>query len=496
MSNYILALDQGSSASRAVLFDDEGNAVSQARRELGCYCPQSGWMEQQPMEIWSGQYAAMMEAAAKGGIRWQELAAVGIAAQRGTTILWEKATGRPIYNAISGQCRRTAPLVRELVRQGLDEHIRRVTGLVPDAGFPATKIRWILDTVPGAQQRAEKGELLFGTVGTWLVWKLTGGRVHAMDRSCAAYTMLYDSQKMEWDEVLLNALRIPREVLPEICPSGHVYGSVNIGGREIPLTALSGDQNAALFGQCCFDRGQAKCTFGSGCVLMTGTGKKRVHSISGLLTGLACGTDGEEPEYLLEGCVFDGGSLIDWLRGGLHLIESNEEAQYAAQKVPDHGGVYLVPALSGMAAPRWDMQARGCIVGMTRGTRREHIIRAAEESIAFRCADLIHAAEADLGRPLTEIRVDGGGVQDHFLMQLEADLSGRTLRCPPVPEAAAQGAACLAGLAVGVWTDRKQLSDLWSSERRFDPAMDEKIRLARLRGWHRAVERGLDWEEV
>ncbi len=419
MGNYILALDQGTTSSRAILFDREQNMIAVSQKEFKQYYPQEGWVEQDPMEIYSSQYAVMMEAVAQSGIDVQEIAGIGITNQRETTILWDKTTGRPIYNAIVWQCRRTAELVDELKAQGLESYIRENTGLIPDAYFSATKIKWILDRVPGARERAERGEILFGTVDSWLIWKLTDG-IHITDYTNASRTMLFNIKTLQWDDTLLKALDIPRQMLPEVHPCSEIYGFTDIRGIKIPIAGIAGDQQAALFGQCCFDPGDAKNTYGTGCFLLMNTGKTLCRSQNGLLTTIAAGIEGIQ--YALEGSVFVGGAVIQWLRDELRFLTESKEAEYYAQKVNDTGGVYFVPAFTGLGAPYWDMYARGCMIGLTRGTRREHIIRAAQESIAYQTADLVHAMERDTGVPLTGLRADGGASRDAFLMQFQADI--------------------------------------------------------------------------
>ena len=406
-------------------------------------------MEHDPLELYSSQYGVMMEAITRGGIDPAEIAAIGITNQRETTIVWEKATGRPIYPAIVWQCRRTAALCDRLRADGLTEHIRAVTGLVPDAYFSATKIRWILDHVPGAQERAERGELLFGTVDSWLIWKLTRGRVHATDVTNASRTMLFDIRRLDWDETLLQVLRIPRCMLPDVRPSSGDFGTCNIQGVEIPIAGAAGDQQAALFGQCCFAPGEAKNTYGTGCFLLMNTGETPCVSRHGLVTTIAAGLGGHVT-YALEGSVFVGGAVIQWLRDEMRFLSEASDAEYYAQKVDSTGGVYFVPAFTGLGAPYWDMYARGAIVGITRGTKREHIIRAAQESIAYQSMDLVAAMEKDTGVPLRELRVDGGASRDAFLMQFQADMLATPVRRPVIRETTALGAAYLAGLAVGI----------------------------------------------
>ena len=421
MGTYLLSLDQGTTSSRAILFDREQNILGVAQKEFTQFYPREGWVEHDPMEIWSSQYGVMMEVIAQSGVNPAEIAAIGITNQRETTILWDRATGRPIYNAIVWQCRRTAELVDRLRAEGLEEHIRAATGLVPDAYFSATKIKWVLDHVEGAREKARRGEILFGTVDAWLLWKLTGGAVHATDVTNASRTMLFDIHALDWDDTLLSALDIPRAMLPQVRPSSEVYGYTDIQGVRIPIAGMAGDQQAALFGQGCFSPGDAKNTYGTGCFLLMNTGDKPCASRNGLLTTVAVGLDGGV-QYALEGSVFVGGAVIQWLRDELRFFPESRDAEYYAQKVPDNGGVYLVPAFTGLGAPYWDMYARGILVGLTRGTRREHITRAAQESIAYQVADLVHAMEADTGLPLGQLKADGGASRDAFLMQFQADI--------------------------------------------------------------------------
>ena len=494
MGRYILALDQGTTSSRAILFDEEQNMVGVAQKEFPQLYPREGWVEHDPMEIWSSQYAVMMEVIAKTGVSPADIAAIGITNQRETTILWERATGRPIANAIVWQCRRTAPLVDRLLEEGLGEHIRKTTGLVPDAYFSATKIKWLLDRVEGARERARQGEILFGTVDTWLLWKLTGGAVHVTDVTNASRTMLFDIHRLDWDDTLLQALDIPRAMLPEVRDSSAVYGCADLGGAKVPIAGIAGDQQAALFGQTCFAPGEAKNTYGTGCFLLMNTGETPCESRNGLITTVAAGLNGRA-EYALEGSVFVGGAVIQWLRDELRFLTESRDAEYYAQKVADTGGVYLVPAFTGLGAPYWDMYARGCLIGLTRGTRREHIIRAAQESIAYQVADLVQAMERDTGVPLKALRADGGASRDGFLMQFQADILDRSVLRPVVRETTALGAAYLAGLAVGVWRDREELRGLWKRDAEFQPEMDPARRETLLQGWHRAVERSRGWAQ-
>ena len=495
MSRYVLALDQGTTSSRAILFDNEQNIIAVRQREFEQLYPQQGWVEHDPMEIWSSQYGVMNEVVAQSGVDAHDIAAIGITNQRETTILWEKATGRPIYNAIVWQCRRTAPLVDELLSQpGMAEYIKENTGLVPDAYFSATKIKWILDHVPGARERAQAEEILFGTVDSWLVWKLTGGKVHVTDRTNASRTMLYNIHKLDWDDTLLNALDIPRAMLPRVTDSSEIYGYTDLCGVQVPVAGIAGDQQAALFGQGCFSKGEAKNTYGTGCFLLMNTGDTICRSKNGLLTTIVISLNGKV-EYALEGSVFVGGAVIQWVRDGLRMIQESRDSEYYAQKVPDNGGVYIVPAFTGLGAPYWDMYARGAIVGITRGTTQNHIIRAAEESIAYQSYDLVHAMELDVGQPITALKVDGGASRDQFLMQFQADILNKTVLRPAIRETTALGAAYLAGLATGVWKDREEIRSLWHCNMTFTPNMEAPEREKLLAGWHKAVGRSRDWAE-
>ncbi|MCL2568017.1 MAG: glycerol kinase GlpK [Oscillospiraceae bacterium] len=492
MGKYVLALDQGTTSSRVILFDRAQNIAGLAQREFKQIYPEDGWVEHDPMEIYASQYATMLEAIVGAGIDAKDIAAIGITNQRETTVIWDKVTGRPIYNAIVWQCRRTAGIVDRLVAEGLGEHIRAVTGLHPDAYFSATKIAWVLDHVEGARERARRGELLFGTVDTWLMWKLTNGRVHATDYTNASRTMLYDIHKLDWDGTLLEALDIPRAMLPEVRSSSTIYGTTVIQGVSIPIAGVAGDQQAALFGQCCFSRGEAKNTYGTGCFLLMHTGDTAYRSQNGLITTIAAGV-GERPPYALEGSVFVAGAVIQWMRDGLRLFSESCDSEYHASKVPDSGGVYLVPAFTGLGAPYWDMYARGCLVGLTRGTKQEHIIRAALESIAFQSDDLIRAMEKDTGKLITVLKADGGASQNRLLMQLQADISDKPVCRPVVSETTALGAAYLAGLAVGMWSDLDEIRRLWQCDVTFEPLMDAAKRTALKQGWDRAVGRSLGW---
>ena len=494
MSKYILSLDQGTTSSRAILFDKEQNIVAMSQREFAQIYPKDGWVEHDPMEIYSTQYAVMMEVIAKSGVRPEEIAAIGITNQRETTVMWDKNTGRPVYNAIVWQCRRTADICDRLKAEGWADYIEDNTGLVVDAYFSGTKIKWILDNVDGVREKAEKGEILFGTVDSWLAWKLTDGRVHITDYTNASRTMLYNIKTLRWDDRLLNALDIPKSVLPQVLPSSHIYGYVNIKGVDIPLAGIAGDQQAALFGQGCFEEGQAKNTYGTGCFLLMNTGEKPCFSNSGLVTTIAVGIDGKV-QYALEGSVFIGGAVIQWLRDEMRFITESKDAEYYAAKVEDTGGVYLVPAFTGLGAPYWDMYARGCIVGLTRGTKREHIIRAAQESIAYQSLELVKAMEKDSGTVLQVLNVDGGASRDAFLMQFQADIMNKTVKRPVVKETTALGAAYLAGLATGFWQDKQQLIATRRYDGTFEPDMDSERREKLFRGWQKAVGRSMNWAD-
>lgn len=494
MSRYLLALDQGTTSSRAILFDEQQNIVQVTQKEFTQMYPKPGWVEHDPMEIFSSQYAVMMEAVAQSGISAADIAAIGITNQRETTILWDKATGRPVYNAIVWQCRRTSDICETLRQKNLESYIKQSTGLVLDAYFSATKIKWILDHVEGLRERAEKGEILFGTVDTWLIWKLTGGKVHVTDYTNASRTMLYNIHTLDWDDTLLQELDIPRCILPEVRNSSEIYGYASIEGVNIPIAGIAGDQQAALFGQTCFTPGEAKNTYGTGCFLLMNTGDEPIESKHGLLTTIAIGLNGKV-QYALEGSVFVGGAVIQWLRDELRLISESRDAEYYAQKVPDTGGVYIVPAFTGLGAPYWDMHARGCIMGLTRGTKPEHLIRAAQESIAYQSLDLVDAMEKDTGIPLRELKVDGGASRDLFLMQFQADILNKTVRRPMIRETTALGAAYLAGLATGVWSSLSEIKQMWRCDVVFESKMEEETRKDLLHGWHKAVGRSLNWEE-
>ena len=492
---YVIALDQGTTSSRAIIFDRGQNIVDLAQKEFTQHYPKPGWVEHDPMEIYSSQYGVLIEVLAKSGIDPREIAAIGITNQRETTVVWETETGRPVCNAIVWQCRRTAPICQELLADGeLTGYIKESTGLLVDAYFSATKLKWILDTVPGARERAERGELLFGTVDTWLIWKLTGGKAHVTDYTNASRTMLYNIRELCWDKRICEALEIPMAMLPKVCSCSEVYGTMNIQGVEVPIAGCAGDQQAALFGQTCFEAGEAKNTYGTGCFLLMNTGERMIQSKNGLLTTIAMGI-GERVQYCLEGSVFVGGAVVQWLRDELRLISDSGDSEYFACRVRDNGGVYVVPAFTGLGAPRWDMYARGAILGLTRGAGRNHIIRAALESIAYQTRDVLAAMEQDTGEKLRELRVDGGASANNFLMQFQADIMGCTIRRPMIRETTALGAAYLAGLATGVWRDKEDIRAQWTLDRLYQPQMEEGQRGRLLAGWRKAVDRASGWAE-
>ena len=492
-TKYILSLDQGTTSSRAILFDNEQNIVCVQQREFEQIYPHQGWVEHNPMEIWSSQYGVMNEVIAQSGVDPKDIAGIGITNQRETTILWDKSTGRPVYNAIVWQCRRTAPLVDELLKTpGMADYIRENTGLVPDAYFSATKIKWILENVPGAREKAEAGELLFGTVDTWLVWKLTGGKVHVTDRTNASRTMLYNIRTLDWDDTLLKALDIPRCILPSVKDSSEVYGYTNIQGVDVPVAGIAGDQQAALFGQTCYAPGEAKNTYGTGCFLLMNTGEKPVSSTHGLVTTIAWGI-GDKITYALEGSIFVGGAAIQWLRDEMKLIESSADSEYMAQKVNDTNGCYVVPAFTGLGAPYWDQYARGTILGLTRGVNKYHVIRATLESITYQVDDVLKAMEADSGMKLSALRVDGGASANNFLMQCQADISQAPVERPCCIETTAMGAAYLAGLAVGYWPDQETVKQNGAIDRTFEPELSKEERDEKMNGWHKAVRYAEGW---
>ena len=487
MKKYILALDEGTTSARSILFDADFRIVSMAQQEIPQIYPKPGWVEQDPMRIYAGQYASMTECIAKSGVNPEEIAAIGITNQRETTVLWNRYTGKPIGNAIVWQCRRTAPLCEQLDAQGYTDAIAEATGLRLDAYFSATKIRWMLDHVPGARESAEKGELLFGTVDTWLLWKLTGGAVHATDRTNASRTMLYNINTLSWDKNLLRLPGIPEGILPNVHASGDFYGYTELMGAHLPVCGIAGDQQAALFGQCCFAPGDVKNTYGTGCFLLANTGAERVVSKNGLITTFAATCQDEPVEYALEGSVFVGGAVIQWLRDELRLISDAADSEYFAGKAKDSGGVYVVPAFSGMGAPYWDMHARGAIFGLTRGTGSRHIIRAALESIAYQTQDLIAAMQGDFGHALGTLRADGGAASNAVLMQFQSDISALPVFCPACTEATAKGVAALAGLTSGFFRDRAEIAAKSADGITYHPQMAGVDREKLLNGWHCAV---------
>ncbi len=496
MTKYILALDQGTTSSRAILFDRRGRPVAQAQKELTQIYPRPGWVEHDPDEIWESQLGVARRAMEVASVGAADVAAVGITNQRETTVVWDRETGRPVHNAIVWQCRRTASLCEALRRIGLGERVRAKTGLVLDPYFSGTKVRWLLDNVPGLADRAREGRLAFGTVDSWLIWNLTGGKVHATDVSNASRTMLFNILTLDWDEELLEALGVPRALLPEPRPSSGCFGETEPGlfGASIPISGVAGDQQAALFGQTCFEPGLGKNTYGTGCFMLMNTGPRPVFSSHGLITTVAWGLP-DGVTYALEGSVFITGAAVQWLRDGLGLIASAAETEKLAAAVPYTGGVYLVPAFAGLGAPYWNSQARGLLIGLTRGTGRSHIVRATLESIAYQTRDVLEAMGADAGVDLQALRVDGGAVVNDFLMQFQADILGVPVERPVVSETTALGAAYLAGLATGFWRDREEIAGLWARDRVFGPSMAAADRDRLYRQWRRAVERSLGWAE-
>lgn len=491
---YVLALDQGTTSSRAILFDQDGRVRGVRSREYRQIFPQPGWVEHDPMEIWQSQLQVAQQVLAENGVRAAEVAAIGVTNQRETTILWDKETGQPVYNAIVWQCRRTAPFCETLRREGWSEVIKAKTGLVLDAYFSGTKIKWILDNVPGVREKAEAGRVLFGTVDSWLIWNLTGGKVHVTDYSNASRTMLFNIHELKWDKEILEKFNIPEKILPEVRPSSQFYGytAVSLFGENIPIAGDAGDQQAALFGQTCFNPGMAKNTYGTGCFMLMNTGENAVNSENGLLTTIAWGIDGKV-EYALEGSIFMAGAAVQWLRDQLGIIEHAAQSEQLATAVEDTGGVYLVPAFAGLGAPYWDMYARGTIVGMTRGTSKEHIVRATLESIAYQTRDVLELMTTESGIRLEKLKVDGGAVQNNFLMQFQADLLGVPVEKPIVAETTALGAAFLAGLAVGFWKNKDELGQKWQLARRYEPQGD-RGKMEQLYGsWKKAVEKAKGW---
>lgn len=491
-----MALDQGTTSSRAIIFDENGLIKGVTNREFTQIYPKPGWVEHDAMEIWGSQIGVAKEVLLKCGLAVHDIAAIGITNQRETTVVWDKNTGKPVYNAIVWQCRRTASICDELKERGLTEKIREKTGLVVDAYFSGTKIKWILDNVEGAREKAEKGDLLFGNIDTWLIWNLTGGKVHVTDYSNASRTMLFNIHTLEWDDDILKELNIPKNMLPKVMPSSCVYGytTTEIFGGEVPIAGVAGDQQAALFGQACYSAGMAKNTYGTGCFMLMNTGEKAVESKHGLLTTIAWGVDGKV-EYALEGSIFIAGAVIQWLRDELRVLDNAAQSEELAMKVEDNNGVYLVPAFVGLGAPYWDMYARGAILGLTRGAKREHIVRAALESICYQTRDVLEAMQQDSGITLKNLKVDGGAVANNFLMQFQADILGVPVDRPKVIETTALGAAYLAGLAVGYWKDKNDISSKWQIDKTFKPQMETETKERLYAGWKKAVKRSMNWED-
>ena len=491
---FIMALDQGTTSSRCILFDKQGIMHSVAQKEFTQIYPRPGWVEHDPMEIWSSQLSVAAEAMAKIGAEAKDIEAIGITNQRETTVVWDRETGLPIYNAIVWQCRRTAGEIDRLVQKGLSEKIRKKTGLIPDAYFSGTKIQWILEHVPGARKKAEEGKLLFGTIDTWLIWNLTKGAVHVTDYTNASRTMLFDIHNLCWDKDLLEELSIPASMLPQVKPSSFLYGytAPEVLGGKIPIAGAAGDQQAALFGQCCFEKGEVKNTYGTGCFLLMNTGEKAVPSQNGLLTTIAASRP-EKTEYALEGSVFVAGAAIQWLRDELRMLKSAPQSEEYAVSVPDTNGVYVVPAFTGLGAPYWDPYARGAILGLTRGASKEHLIRATLESLAYQTADVVQAMEQDSGISLKSLKVDGGASANNFLMQFQADILDTQVLRPQCIETTALGAAYLAGLAVGYWKDTEDIRKNWALEKTFFPEMEKEVRQKKKNGWKKAVACAMNW---
>lgn len=497
MEQYVMALDQGTTSSRCILFNHAGDICGMAQREFEQIYPHPGWVEQNPREIWSSQYSVMAQVMAENGIDAKQIKGIGITNQRETTIIWNRYTGEPVYNAIVWQCRRTAEMIDALKEEGFDQVIREKTGLIADAYFSASKIAWILDHVEGAREQAEKGDLLFGTVDTWLIWNLTGGLVHVTDYTNASRTMLFDIHKLCWDEEIMEKFRIPRAMLPEVKPSSCIYGytdeKVLVG--NVPIAGAAGDQQAALFGQGCYQPGDVKNTYGTGCFLLMNTGTDPVMSGNGLLTTIAASTDPAKVEYALEGSIFVAGAANQWLRDGMRLVENTPETEKYASQVEDTDGVYIVPAFAGMGAPYWNQYARGTVVGLTRGCTREHFIRATLESIAYQAYDVIKAMEEDAGVRLNVLKVDGGASANNMLMQFQADINNTIVHRPKCIETTALGAAYLAGLATGYWKSKDEIKENWQLGRAFESEMDEEKRNQLLKGWKRAVRCAIAWAE-
>lgn len=496
MAKYVMALDAGTTSNRCILFNEKGEMCSVAQKEFTQYFPQPGWVEHDAKEIWSSQLGVAVEAMLKIGAVAEDIAAIGITNQRETTIVWDKATGEPVCKAIVWQCRRTSEYCDSLKERGLTEAFRQKTGLVIDAYFSGTKLKWILDNVDGARERAKRGELLFGTVETWLIWKLTKGKVHVTDYSNASRTMLFNITTLDWDEDILKEFDIPREMLPQVKPSSCVYGMTDASffGAPIPIGGAAGDQQAALFGQTCFQPGEAKNTYGTGCFLLMNTGEKPVFSKNGLVTTIAWGMDGKIT-YALEGSIFVAGAAVQWLRDEMKLIDSSADSEYMARKVKDTNGCYVVPAFTGLGAPHWDQYARGTIVGITRGVNKCHIIRATLESIAYQTNDVLQAMKADSGMEMNSLKVDGGASANDFLMQAQADIINAPVNRPSCVETTAMGAAYLAGLAVGYWKSKEEVLQNWAIDKIFQPEISEEERTKKVSGWNKAVKYAFGWEK-
>ena len=494
METYMMALDQGTTSSRCILFNKAGEIISVAQQEFEQIYPQPGWVEHDPLEIWATQMSVAIAAMGKAGVTASQVQGIGITNQRETTVVWNKYTGLPVYNAIVWQCRRTSEYIDTLKEKGYDKTILEKTGLIADAYFSGSKIKWILDNVPGAREAAEQGDLLFGTIDTWLIWKLTGGEVHVTDYTNASRTMLYNIHDLCWDDELLSLMDIPKSMLPEVKPSSCLYGHTNEGilGGRIAISGAAGDQQAALFGQCCFEPGEAKNTYGTGCFLLMNTGEEAVKSNNGLLTTIAASSDGKV-RYALEGSIFMAGAAIQWLRDEMQLIQTSKESEECALAVKDSNGVYVVPAFTGLGAPHWDQYARGTVVGLTRGVNKNHFVRATLESLAYQTYDVLKAMESDSGIRLAALKVDGGASANNFLMQFQADVLDTKVERPECVETTALGAAYLAGLAVGYWKDMDDVKENWKLERTFEPNMAENVRTLNINGWHEAVKRSAAW---
>ncbi|AMA74434.1 MULTISPECIES: glycerol kinase GlpK [Aneurinibacillus] len=493
---YVLALDQGTTSSRAIVFNKQGKIVTVAQREFSQYFPKPGWVEHDAYEIWGSILAVIAEALSTANISAKEIAAIGITNQRETTVVWDKHTGNPVYNAIVWQSRQTADICEELKAKGYSDMVRDKTGLLIDAYFSGTKVKWILDNVEGAREKAEKGDLLFGTIDTWLIWRLSGGEAHVTDYSNASRTLMYNIYEQKWDEELLEMLNIPKSMLPEVRPSSEIYAHTaeqHFFGENVPLAGAAGDQQAALFGQACYEMGMAKNTYGTGCFMLMNTGEKAVKSKHGLLTTLAWGIDGKV-EYALEGSIFVAGSAIQWLRDGLRMLKTAADSEQYAARVESTNGVYMVPAFVGLGTPYWDSEVRGAIFGLTRGTEKEHFVRATLESLAYQTKDVLSAMEADSGIKLKTLRVDGGAVKNNFLMQFQSDILGVEVERPTINETTALGAAYLAGLAVGFWESREEIAAKWQMEKCFKPKMLEEERIHLYTGWKKAVEAAMGFK--